>query len=80
VVRLIGAYPNVILRIEDDGKGFDVAARERAGFSEKRMGISSMRERVNLMMGQMTIQSRPGAGTRIVIRFPFRAAPDDRVP
>ncbi|WP_428152890.1 histidine kinase [Desulfococcus sp.] len=72
VIFLIGAYPNVILRIEDDGKGFDVAAREQAGFSEKRMGLSSMRERVNLLMGKMSIRSRPGEGTRIFIRFPFR--------
>jgi len=76
-ILLMGAYPNVILRIEDDGKGFDVTARERAGFSEKRMGISSMRERVNLLMGRMSIRSRPGEGTRIFIKFPFREGLSD---
>ena len=71
-IRLLGAYPNVILRIEDDGRGFDVEERSHARFSEKRMGISSMTERANLLMGRMIIQSRPGEGTRIFIKFPFR--------
>jgi PAS domain S-box-containing protein len=71
-VKLIGAYPDIILRIEDDGKGFDMQAREHQLDSEKRMGLRSMKERVKLLQGQMTIQSYPMKGTKIFIRFPFK--------
>jgi len=71
-IMLMGASPNVILRIEDNGKGFDVTARELALSNEKRLGLRSMKERVNLLGGQMTIQSRPMKGTKIFIKIPFK--------
>ncbi|MFC1811381.1 PAS domain S-box protein [Thermodesulfobacteriota bacterium] len=71
-VILIGASPNIILRIEDDGKGFDVQARELALDGEKRMGLRSMRERVNLLKGQMTVQSNPMKGTKVFIKLPIK--------
>jgi PAS domain S-box-containing protein len=71
-IKLVGAFPNIILRIEDDGKGFNVKARELALDHEKRMGLRSMQERVNLLQGRMTIQSRPKKGTKIFIKFPFK--------
>jgi len=72
IVRLLGVFPNIILRIEDTGKGFDVKARELALGDEKRMGLRSMKERVNLLGGQMTIQSIPMQGTKIYIKIPFQ--------
>jgi PAS domain S-box-containing protein len=72
VVKLVGAYPDIILRIEDNGKGFDIQAREQQLDNEKRMGLRSMKERVNLLQGQMTIQSYPMKGTKIWIKFPFK--------
>ncbi|MCK5836522.1 MAG: PAS domain S-box protein, partial [Desulfobacula sp.] len=71
-IRLVGAYPNVILRIEDNGKGFDVKERERSIVNEKRMGLRSMRERANLLKGQMSIHSQLNKGTQIVIKLPLR--------
>ena len=69
-VKLVGAYPNIILRIEDDGQGFDIEERARTADNEKRMGLRSMAERASLMQGEMTIQSKPMKGTRIIIKFP----------
>lgn len=71
VVKLVGAFPNIILRIHDNGRGFDVEKRERAIIKEKRMGLRSMRERVNLLRGRMSIRSGPGRGTRIAITLPL---------
>ena len=71
-IKLLGAYPDIILRIEDNGKGFDVKARELSLDNEKRMGLRSMRERVNLLGGQMTIQSHLRKGTKIFIRLPLK--------
>ncbi|MEN8210946.1 MAG: PAS domain S-box protein [Thermodesulfobacteriota bacterium] len=71
-IKLVGAYPNIILRIIDNGKGFDVNERERSIGSEKRMGLRSMKERVNLLQGQMLIHSELNKGTEIVIKLPLR--------
>ena len=70
-IKMVGASPNIILRIEDDGKGFDVKARELVLDKEKRLGIRSMKERVNLLGGQMTIHSRLMEGTKIFIKYPI---------
>lgn len=45
VVTLTGANPNIILRSEDDGRGFDITKRERELDRERRLGLRSMKER-----------------------------------
>jgi len=70
-ILLLGSYPYVILRIEDNGRGFDVKAQERLSANTKRMGIYSMQERAYLLQGQMTIQSQPMKGTQIFIKIPL---------
>lgn len=77
-LRLVASFPNVVLRIEDDGIGFDVAERMAAALCEKRMGLKSMQERVSLMGGTMTIKSVPDKGTRLVIKIPYDALPETR--
>jgi len=71
-IKLLGANHDIILRIEDDGKGFDMQAQENVLSSGKRLGIHTMKERVSLLQGHMTIQSCLGKGTKIFIKFPFR--------
>jgi PAS domain S-box-containing protein len=71
-IRLIAAFPNIILRIEDDGRGFDVKERLALAHQEKRMGLRSMEERVKLLGGKMNIHSQPSKGTRIFIEVPFK--------
>jgi len=72
VVKLVGTYPNIILRIEDDGKGFDIEERKRKIDGERRMGLRSMQERVSLIQGEMAIQSQPMKGAQIFIKLPYR--------
>jgi PAS domain S-box-containing protein len=71
VVRLAASSPHILLRIEDDGKGFRLEDRLASAVSEKRMGLRSMEERVNQLRGKMTIYSRPMQGTKIFIEIPF---------
>ncbi len=70
-ISLSYAYPNIILRIMDDGKGFDMGERNASMIPGKRMGLRSMEERVRLLRGAMEISSRPGLGTKILIRLPY---------
>jgi signal transduction histidine kinase len=67
-IRLVASYPNILLRIEDNGVGFDV---------DERMGLNSMEERVSLLGGQMKIKSMPGRGTKILIQIPISVIPHD---
>ena len=69
-VKLVAASPNIILRIEDNGQGFDVERRLEAATNEKRMGIRSMEERTYLLGGKMTVESLPLKGTKILIKIP----------
>jgi PAS domain S-box-containing protein len=71
-LKMVGSFPYIILRIEDDGKGFDINDRMVSAISEKRMGLRSMEERVNLLNGKMKIQSRPTEGTKIFIEVPYK--------
>jgi signal transduction histidine kinase len=51
--------------IEDDGCGFDPDARREG------MGLDGMRERLGLIGGTLTIESRPGRGTTLVAKVPL---------
>jgi signal transduction histidine kinase len=73
-IRATEASGRVTLVISDDGSGFNPAERRR-GF-----GLVGMAERVSLADGQMTIDSRPGAGTTVRIELPASRqsiAPDE---
>jgi len=72
IVRLVAAHPHIILRIEDNGKGFDVQRRSERALDEKRMGLQSIEERVYQLNGKLQIQSRPGEGTSIFIEVPYK--------
>jgi signal transduction histidine kinase len=54
------------LRIEDEGRGFDMLSV--AGQSG---GLNAMAERARLIGGALTLDSQPGAGTRLVVRLPL---------
>jgi signal transduction histidine kinase len=54
----------VLLQVEDHGQGF---APEAIHTEEKHMGLSSMRERAEMMGGTLTIDSSPGEGTRLTV-------------
>lgn len=70
-VRLIASHPDILLRVTDDGKGFDVASRLPQALAEKRMGLWSMRERMRLLGGRLRIKSAPGRGTTITAEAPL---------
>ena len=71
-LKMVASFPYIILRIEDDGKGFDIKDRMVSAIKEKRMGLLSMEERVGLLNGKMKIQSRPAEGTKIWIEVPYK--------
>src|SRR6185503_16480267 len=57
--------------VEDDGRGFDVGETMEHAASGKAIGLVGMQERVGMIGGEITIESVPGAGTRIHVRLPL---------
>jgi len=60
---------SVILSIQDNGKGFNIHALEQP---IKTLGLTTMRERVDLIHGRLTIDSAPEKGTRITVEAPLQ--------
>jgi two-component system, NarL family, sensor kinase len=74
-IRLVASFPSIILRIEDNGQGFDVSDRMNAVRNGRCMGLQGMQERVALLGGTIRIESRPMEGTRIRIEVPLEEEP-----
>ncbi len=60
-----------ILRIEDDGKGFDVKKLTRVDPSGRGAGLFTLKERVSLVGGNCHIDSSPGHGTKVTVKVPL---------
>jgi signal transduction histidine kinase len=60
-----------ILRIEDDGKGFDVSKLTRVESSGRGAGLFTMRERLKLVGGVGHVESELGRGTTVIARVPL---------
>jgi signal transduction histidine kinase len=58
-----------VLVVEDNGVGFDPATA-RAAESGHGLGLIGMRERANLIKGQLEIESELGRGTTIYVKVP----------
>jgi signal transduction histidine kinase len=56
-----------LLRVHDDGVGFDPAALQAA---PGHLGLTSMRERVSALGGTLRVASTPDGGTTVTARIP----------
>jgi signal transduction histidine kinase len=61
--------PEVLVQVEDDGVGVDLAA---AGPG---LGLVGMRERLTALGGSLTLETQPGAGFRLLARVPVATTP-----
>src|SRR5882672_8728029 len=62
-VRLMGADDEIRLSIRDSGVGFDPAEE---AIANRGLGLISMRERVSLVKGSISIESKQMGGTEVV--------------
>jgi len=68
-VTLSAAGPELLLRVQDKGVGFDTASMR----SQPGLGLSSMEERVRLVGAELAVTSAPGRGTTVEVRVPLAA-------
>jgi PAS domain S-box-containing protein len=78
VVSVEATATSLRVEVEDDGRGFD-SAMTREFLRQGRVGLASMRERVELANGTFVIRSSPGRGTSIVATLPVDAPAEPRV-
>jgi PAS domain S-box-containing protein len=64
----------VHLEISDNGKSFEVEQVLHARRNQ-RLGLLGMRERVEMVGGDFSVESAPGQGTTIRAQIPFRSSP-----
>ena len=69
-VDLLGSDGNSEVRVSDDGQGF--SPEKEVTSTVKGIGLTSMRERAELVGGTFTVQSNPGKGCQTVLRIPAK--------
>lgn len=67
-VQITTAGPEIILKVEDDGIGFEEKS------VQKGLGMDNITSRVNVLQGDLNIDSNPGRGSSIIIHVPIDAA------
>ncbi len=68
-VDLRGSEASIDLTVTDRGSGFE----EHEAFTRHGLGLISMRERLQLVHGELAVKSKPGVGTTIHARVPLTA-------
>ena len=63
--------------VRDDGCGFD-ADSFVANPGGRHFGLLGISERARALGGEVRLQSRPGAGTEVACRLPYRSGGDPR--
>jgi PAS domain S-box-containing protein len=71
-VELRGALEEIQLTVNDQGVGFE----QQDAVKRRGLGLISMRERLQLVHGEISIKSQPGVGTNIHARVPFSSSSD----
>jgi signal transduction histidine kinase len=68
-VQLLEDQGNLLITVEDDGKGFDPNVQ---GHSDG-IGLANVRTRVEVLRGTLHLESKPGRGTFVNIEVSIEA-------
>ena len=60
----------IFVAVEDNGSGFD-ASEVTGGSAAEEMGLTMLRERIEMLRGQFQVESSPGRGTRVTFDIPL---------
>jgi two-component system nitrate/nitrite sensor histidine kinase NarX len=72
IVRITQSETMTTFVVEDFGHGFDLSD---SLIDRDRFGLYTMRERMDLLNGSLTVDSAPGRGTRVIAVVPERSHP-----
>jgi signal transduction histidine kinase len=72
IVSLIyNSTDNFVMNIKDDGVGFDLGQKKESTSGSSGLGLKSMRNRAKLIGAELSIESEPGSGTRVIVNVPL---------
>ncbi|MGD1993166.1 MAG: histidine kinase [Anaerolineae bacterium] len=60
----------IFVAVEDNGSGFD-ASELTGGSAAEEMGLNMLRERIEMLRGDLQVESSPGRGTRVTFEIPL---------
>lgn len=69
LLNLIGTYPLIRVEIKDNGCGFSMD--KPASRNDKKLGLKSIKERIKLINGRISIKSSKQKGTSIILTVPL---------
>jgi two-component system sensor histidine kinase UhpB len=69
-IALLAGGDGLLLTVQDDGQGMDLAASSRRG-----LGLLGAAERAAAAGGELRVHGAPGTGVRIELRLPLPASP-----
>ncbi len=76
-VQLAFADDGMRASVRDDGCGFDLnTLRRNQSSSRPALGLAGMQERAALLGGMVSVESKPGEGTRVEAFIPYHAESD----
>ena len=67
---------DLLLEVQDDGLGFDLAVMNQRAMAGDSLGVLGMQERATLLGGHLDIGSTPGEGCTVQLRCPWRNLED----
>jgi len=67
----------IIMKIKDDGRGFDISKLAEADNKGRNSRLLGMKERVKLMGGSYSVESQIGQGTAVTVRIPSARSSED---
>jgi len=70
LIRVSTDSESLLVEIQDDGVGFDAGPTWWTAVHGKHFGLLGMRERARGLGAKLTVDSRPGAGTRVLLAIP----------
>jgi signal transduction histidine kinase len=73
-IELVQVDGSLRVSVQDDGVGFDVAATRKKAAAQGHLGLVGMKERAEILGGELDIVSPPGGGTRVSVSLPFNSA------
>ncbi len=62
---------DLVVEVQDDGRGFDVAQTNARYDESGSLGMLNMKERAEVIGGQLSVHSQPGSGTIISLIVPL---------
>jgi len=65
-VQLSKSSEELIINVEDNGEGFNI------NWVKKGLGLDSMQSRVNVLQGDLNIDTAPGRGTSVIVHIPIK--------